>query len=183
MSNQSSLHRTKTVVLVEAPEWGDAEFYGQWLLAAAKALELLHQAKNDDPKFRAQIETLECVQCIDFGILATVFLSQLVNKEFYSFSVKTNSDDLWEFTLMADMGFFTLTGDRYQMTLPTNLDITAIKKAHLRLAETEDEDWIHHPERLVVAMPSSRARMYQRLLRDMSQTQRLADRRALLFLD
>jgi hypothetical protein len=139
--------------------------------------------KKDDPEFRARVDPLECMQLLDFGILATVFISQLVDKEFYTFSVQTDSDDLTEFSLMAEMGFFTLTGDRYQMTLPTNLDMTAIKKAHLRLAETEDEDWIHHPERLVVAMPSSRAQMYQRLLRDMNQTQRLADRRALLFLD
>jgi hypothetical protein len=180
MSDQSNLDRTETVVLVEAPEWGDAKFYGQWLLDAAKANELLHQAKNDDPEFRARIDTLEIIRLLDFGIMATVFLSQLVDKD--TFSVQTDSMNLTEFMLMAEMGFFTLTGDRYQMTLPINLDMIALKKAHLKLAETDDEDWIH-PERLVVAMPNSRAQMYQRLLRDMSQPQRLADRRALLFLD
>ena len=83
---------------------------------------------------------------------------------------------------MAEMGFFTLTGDRYQMTLPTNLDLDTVKQACLKLAETKDEDWIH-PQRLVVAMPRSQAEKYQRLLRNVSQAQRLADRRALLFLD
>ena len=52
----------------------------------------------------------------------------------------------------------------------------------LKLAATEDENWIH-PERLVVHMPRSKAGNYQNLLQNMNPKQRLADRRALLFLD
>ena len=76
---------------------------------------------------------------------------------------------------MAEMGFFALTGDRYQMTTPSNPDMDKVKQAHLKLARTEDEDWIH-PEQLVVDMPHARATEYQRLLNDMKS--RTAARRS-----
>jgi len=171
-----------TYILVEGPSWGDAEFYGRWLLDAAKVNQLLQQAKRDDPDFRKAIDALEMVRCLDFGIMATVFVSQFTDKKFHTFVVNANSVDLIEFVLMAEMGFFALTGDRYQMTTPSNLDMDKVKQAHLKLARTEDEDWIH-PERLVVDIPYARATTYQRLLNDMNQEQRLADRRLLLFLD
>jgi hypothetical protein len=87
-----------------------------------------------------------------------------------------------DFVLMSEMGFFSLTGERYQMTLPSLLDVNKVKQAHIKLAETEDEEWIH-PERLVADMPYSRAEMFQQLLGKMNQSHRLADRYALLFLD
>jgi len=111
-----------------------------------------------------------------------VFVSQFVDNKFQTFILDPDSADLVDFVLMVEMGFFTLTGDRYQMTLPTELNMDGVKRAHVKLARKEDEDWIH-PERLVVDMPRARAMEFQRLLGDMDQDQRLADRRALLFLD
>ncbi len=169
-------------ILIEGPAWGDAEFYGTWLINAAKANKLLHQARRDDPDFNSSLDVLEVSQCLDFGIMATVFASQFTDKKFHTFIFDSDSADLLDFVLMVEMGFFTLTGDRYQMTLPTKLDIDLVKQAHLKLAGTEDEGWIH-PERLVVDMPRARAVEFQRLLGDMDQGQRLADRRSLLFLD
>ena len=49
--------KNDTRVLVEGPTWGDAKFYGHWLLNAAKAQALLEQAKTDDPRFRTAIDT------------------------------------------------------------------------------------------------------------------------------
>ena len=86
------------------------------------------------------------------------------------------------FVLMAEMGFFVQTGKRYQMTVPEKLNTEIVKQAHLKLAGSEDDEWIH-PERFAVDLPYPQAKMYQRLLREMSEKQRLADRRALLFLD
>jgi hypothetical protein len=183
MKTDNFAYKSKPLILVEGPTWGDAEFYGHWLLSAAKANKLLEQAKRDDPEFRKAIDTLETCQCLDFGIMGTVFLSKFVDKEFETFVIDPDTeDDLVDFVLMIEMGFFALTGERYQMTLPPNLDMDSVKQAHLKLAATEDEDWIH-PERLIVDMPYSKAKKYQSLLRKMNQEQRLADRRALLFLD
>jgi|SRR5215471_3375285 len=175
--------KNATHILVEGPAWGDAEFYGQWLLEAAKAQRLLDHAKRDDLVFRQAIDTLEVVQLLDYGIMATIFLSQFADKQFQTFIIDLASWDANDFCLMAQMGFFALTGDRYQMVLPRNLDMERVKQAHLKLAETQDEDWVHHPERLIVAMPHARATRFQRLLGEMNQDRRLADRRVLLFLD
>ena len=56
MSNQVTAQKAETVVLAEGAAWGDAEFYGRWLLDAAKANDLLNEAKDDD-EFRKRIET------------------------------------------------------------------------------------------------------------------------------
>jgi hypothetical protein len=175
--------KCESCILVEGPAFGDAEFYGKWLLSAAKANDLFQQAKTDDPEFRDAIDTLELVPELHFGIAATVFLSYyFVGKEFQTFAFDSSSAQLLYFVLMAEMGFFVQTGNRYQMTVPEKLDIDIVKQAHLKLAETEDENWIH-PERFAVDLPFPQAKMYQRQLREMSEDQRLADRRALLFLD
>jgi hypothetical protein len=112
----------------------------------------LEQAKRDDPVFRQAIDTLELLQLLDYGIMATVLVSQFVDKKFQTFIIEFASEDVNDFCLMVQMGFFVLTGDRYQMVLPQNLDVERVKQAHLTLAETEDDDWIH-PDRLIVAMP------------------------------
>src|SRR5262245_58611388 len=75
-------YRCRPCILVEGPAWGDAKFYGQWLLGAGKANELLQDATNNDAEFRTAIETLEMGQCLDFGIMATVFLSLFADKQF-----------------------------------------------------------------------------------------------------
>lgn len=170
-------------VLVEGPLWGDAEFYGFWLLSAANAQEWLQEGKKNDPEFHSATQILEVFESIDFGITATVFLSRFAESKFHTFTVDTYDFlETMEFVLMVEMEFFKLTGDRYQMTLPENLDFDAVKIAHVWLAGTADDDWIH-PERLVVSMPPARASQYQRLLSDMDQNQRIADRCTLLNLD
>ncbi len=167
-------------VLVEGPSWGDAGFFGRWLLTAAKVNELLQQAKRDDPDFHRSVDNLEILRTLDFGIMAIVFVSQFADKEFYTFVIDiVSSEDLIDFALMVEMGFFVLTGDRYQMTLPPTIDLETVKQAHLKLARTEDDDWIH-PERLVRGMSYTQARKYQHLLGKMDQDQRLAARQALL---
>lgn len=164
-------------ILIEGPAWDDAVFWAHWLLVAEEANRLLQDAKKDDPEFHDAIFTLE-LYGLDLRIMAKVFLSQF-DKNFYTFTIEVSSEDLDAFALMVEMGFFKLTGDRYQMTIPENLDRERVMQAHLRL---QDENWVHL-ESLLVGMPRSRARRYESLLGSMNQDQRLADRRALLFID
>ena len=70
---------------------------------------------------------------------------------------------------------------RVRYPRPSSTSI-ALSKPILELMATEDHEWVH-PERRVMTMPGPRAVKFQRLLRDMNQRQRLADRRALLFMD
>jgi hypothetical protein len=160
---------------------GDADFYGRWLVYAAHANKIFNNLKLDDPQFRAATETIEIAELLDFGIAATHFLC-LLRQKFETFILETG--DLVPFVLMVGMGFFTRTGDRYQMTLPLYLDADGVKKAHLELMRTQNvrEDWIH-PERLVVSMPLAKAANYQGLLSAMDQEERIAERRALLSQD
>jgi hypothetical protein len=67
-----------------------------------------------------------------------------------------------EFAMMTEMGFFFLTGQRYQMAIPTRLNMEKIKMAALKLAQTEDKECYLHPEYLVATMPKTEAEAWQR---------------------
>jgi hypothetical protein len=179
----AGIKKSGTHILVEGPAWGDADFYGHWLLEAVKAQRLLNQAKRDDAAFQEALEiAAEFDHCLNYGILATFYVSQFAkDDQLQAFIVDIPYFDLIDFAFMVEMGFFVLTGDRYQMVLPQNLDMELVKRAHLKFAGPE-EDWIPL-ERSIVAIPHASATQFQRLLGEMNQDQRLADRRLLLFLD
>jgi hypothetical protein len=80
---------------------------------------------------------------------------------------------------MVSLGFFRLTGHRYQMTIPDRLTESKVKKAALAVAGTEDDDWLH-PEKLITIMSLSEARAWQVRLRAMDEAHRIADRKLLL---
>ena len=50
---------------------------------------------------------------------------------------------------MAETGFFHLTGDRYQMTVPQEISGSKIEAALLKLAASEDPEYNLHPEQFV----------------------------------
>jgi hypothetical protein len=154
MKTENSICKTKSCILIEGTASRDAEFNGLWLLSAAKADGLLQQAKRDDPEFCKAITAIEESEFMDFGLSAKWFLSELAaNKGFQTFVI--DADPANAFVIMAETGFFALTGDHYQMTLPSNLDMGRVKQAYLKLAETEDEECLCNPEWLLVAMPYS----------------------------
>jgi hypothetical protein len=87
--------------------------------------------------------------------------------------------DLIDFALMVDMGFFTLTESHYQMTIPHGLGLQGVKKAHLKLAETKDAEWIH-PERHLVLIAHEKLKEVRRQLVAMSRSDRARRRLDLL---
>ena len=44
-----------TCVLVEGPAWGDAEFYGRWLLNAAKRIDCCKMRRGMMPPFALRL--------------------------------------------------------------------------------------------------------------------------------
>ena len=82
--------------------------------------------------------------------------------------------------MMVSLGFFVLTGKRYQMTIPSRLNTAKIKDAALALARTEDPEYCLHPEDLITTMPVSEAKTWQQRLRAMDDSHRNADRQLLL---
>ena len=84
------------------------------------------------------------------------------------------------FVTMADVGFFSKTGDRYQMTIPKSLRIRTIRESLLRLAATEDQECYLPPEWLVATMTNKAASDWEHRLKTIGSMQRVADRNALL---
>jgi hypothetical protein len=146
--------------LVEGPRWGDAEFYAEWLSSAAKAEELRVQAFEDE-NFNKRITTV-CVGYIpDFCLGASALLMRF--KEHRStftilFNTDRDLDDGADFVMMLGMGFFELTGQRYQMIIPSPLTLETVKAAMIKFANTEDDCCTLHPEDLAVTMPHAQLR-------------------------
>jgi hypothetical protein len=158
--------------LVEGPRWADTVSYGSWLLAIAKADALWKEAIKD-PSFKKEVDRLMVVSMPDFSIGATILLSRL-EKNLASFLVDLNEEEGEEFVMMVEMGFFALTGQRYQMVIPAHLDMKRVKSAALKLAQTEDDEY------LVATIPYTQAKEWQARLRLMDENQRCADRILLL---
>ena len=180
MSPENSIKVRDPYILVEGPKRCDAEFYGKWLLMAAKA-EALWEKALADPDFEKRVFSLVSGEIPDFGRGATVMLSRL-EKDFISFKLRVFRNYMSlveEFVMMAEMGFFVLTGQRYQMTIPAELNAERVKMAALKFAETLDEDFLH-PEHLVATMPYPEAKAWQLRLRNMDTAHRDADRLLLL---
>jgi hypothetical protein len=155
--------RTSLYALIEGPAWGDAQFYGEWLLAGAKA-EAYWKEAFIDQHFKQQIDRI-CVAYIpDFAIAASIMIMQL--KEYRTrFLIELNSEDGDDFVMMAEMGFFARRNNLYQMTLPSSLTLEKVKAAIVTFAKTEDAEFALHPEYLVTSIPLSQARTLQNRLR------------------
>jgi len=158
-------------VSVEGPGPGDAEFLERWLLAAVEADHALQEQFRKNPGLRQQISRLEVLCLVEFSPAVTKCV-ELLMENLTCFSL-----DLWDewgeiFTVMAELGFFRLTGDRYQMTIPREVTGSRIESALLRLAATED---VHHEE-LVTCLTKPEAQKWQLRLERLPWMQRVADR-------
>lgn len=167
-----------TYILIEGPRWGDAEFLGKWLLAASRANELLTRVR-EEAAFRGTMFTVDIITIRDFGISAIVVLSKLA-ENFSTVLFSLEELDMNDVAIMAELGFYQRTGDRYQMTIPARIDIHRVKMALRKFAETEDAEYVLHPENLVHTIQMSEGKTWQERLKQMDEEQRLADRDALL---
>jgi hypothetical protein len=152
------IDRNNPCVLIEGPNWGDAAFYGKWLLAAGQA-ETFWEDALKDPDFKKQVESVCTLYIPDFGITASVIVMGL---EEYRTTLVLDlcNEDGEDFVMMVMMGFFAPTKKGYRMAIPLDLTAAKVKKAIVRYAETEDEECVLHPEYLVNTMsfPEARAR-------------------------
>jgi hypothetical protein len=150
--------------LVTGPSWGDAVFYGKWLLAASRAGKLSSEA-HQDLAFLKKIDSLTVIYDLDFSIAASLIIMQLTE---FGNSLIVHVDGVFvtdHFAMMAGMGFFRAVGCHHHMSLPNRLRAIDVRRAILKYAETEDEESMLHPEYLVAAMPLTEARTHQIRLR------------------
>jgi|SoiMethySBSTD1v2_1073268.scaffolds.fasta_scaffold542026_2 hypothetical protein len=148
-------------VLVEGPTWGDAQFYGEWLLAAAKA-QLFWTDAVKDQQFAKEIERLRVAYEPDFGIAATVMLMNLRGHWTTFVLDLLYSEEGEEFVMMAGIGLFVPSGRAWRMTIPPVLTSETVKNAALAFARTEDREYILHPEQLVTCMSRAEAKVLQK---------------------
>ncbi len=107
-------------ILVEGPGPGEAECLGRWLLAAVEADRVLEEQFKKNPTLKEQIFRLEVVYHVSFSPAATKFV-ELLMKNLTCFSLALSDEWAEIFSIMAQIGFFRLTGDRYQMTVPEGI--------------------------------------------------------------
>jgi hypothetical protein len=178
--NEPTDHSTKSYfILAEGPRRSDAGFASQWLLSAIEADRLLQPYLSETPGFHVSIVRLECPYKIEFGPSAMAFIGMWQTKGCFSLDLL---DPEWAeiFCIMARLGFFKQTGQRYQMIVPETVELDRIKDELLRLIATQDSEYRLHPEELLTNMPRQQAMDWKRKLKRMHWEKRIADRDALL---
>ena len=108
------------VVLVETPRWGDAKFFGRWLVAAAEAQQALENALASDRDLWWRIEYPRGPFRMQLDVNAMYYLRRLCDSS-CSFVVYMNSPDGQIFFVLVQMGLFVQTGTRYRMIIPKSI--------------------------------------------------------------
>ena len=148
MNQKVSIHENDPCIVVVGPPWPSpghhhtelfcghhrTEFYGRWLLAAAKADEVWKKVKGE-PHYEEQLERVPNNYLPAFGATALWLVSQLANNSFSAIvSVNGREEEMrgW-FLTMRHMDFFScsLFDKRYKMLLPHRLSMANIKNAVL----------------------------------------------------
>jgi hypothetical protein len=167
-------------VVIEGPSCVDAEFIRRWLGAALASDQVLQHYFKQVPEFQKAVSRLEVGYLIAFAPAAAAFIRKWL-KDRRSFSLNLHESTWAEiFTVMVGIGFFTRTGDYYQMTLPDCLELDAIIESLLQFAESEDEFSFLHPERHLATTTKYLAKLIQKKLHKKDEGARLADRERLL---
>jgi hypothetical protein len=166
-------------VLVEGPSIRDLDFAAAWLMAVVGAHERFWECSKD-PRFRASLDYLQIRSFIEFHNSAMDFVgSWLQGKGAFEFEVQNHVRGV-TFAVMKALGFFSLTDQRYQMTMPSGVTQEDIYKAVHRLTEMHDGNGCLCPEELLVSMEPQEAKEWAVRLKDMEVDERLADRKLLL---
>ena len=144
-------------IVVRCPTKDDAAFASRWLASAHKADGMLARYRKRNPHFEEAIAPLLMWYDVEFSPTAMAFVS-LWLKGNNAYVLDLSATDLNEpFAYMAEVGFFTWSGQDYCMSEPCKLTPKVIANALLRLADTKDEDDYVHPELLLKTMTSEDA--------------------------
>jgi hypothetical protein len=152
-------------VVVQCPSPSEASFLARWLTAATEADFLQTRLRRDDPPFDKAIERLRCHYDVEFSPAAMAFVRLwLTSGAAFSLSL---FDSEWAepFTYMVAAGFFMEVDNHYEMTQPRVLTSDVIARGLLRLAATEDQDYVLHPEWLLTTMTKQAARRTVKMIK------------------
>jgi hypothetical protein len=152
--------------LIEGAGFGEADFYGRWLIAAAEAESIWKIIQREEQFFG-----LTWGDIPDLGLGAIYILSR-IKHDYCIVSLRPTQEMVeWpimlEFVLMVELGLLTLTGTHYQITIPPrgpNSD--EVRAAALKLSKTGDENSTAYPERFITAMTRFEAERWRRQTND-----------------
>jgi hypothetical protein len=160
-------------MLVEGPNSNDICFIADWL-SSFDDLERLYEelCHAADSEVIAAHNELLCNDGTYFSCLAKQIVPDLFSSA--AVVVQLNERNRQAVTVFITLGFLTLTGERYQMTLPDKLDQKRVKTAVLQVCAGEKSI---NP---VVTMAREKAFRWRKTLDEMFVPQRLSDRDLLL---
>jgi hypothetical protein len=161
MHDSPAAAKSDLVALVETPTWGDVKFFGRWFLAVAEAQQALEAAFESDPSLR---ERFEITVKTNLGIDAMLYIHYIVGS-YCSFVIDIASENADGFYILAQLGLFVRTGNRYQLSIPQNISPKDAAAAIERLLSTEDDEFVLHHEKIIECMTRSDAAEWQRQLR------------------
>jgi hypothetical protein len=160
-------------IFVEGPRRASAEFYGKWLLGAAKADEVWKKAK-EEPRYKKQLERVPNNYFPAFGINAIRLLSLLPTNNFSTIVCVKSKDNGEErlrwFLIMRRMGFFFFPEKRYEMRIPHRVSMAGVKNAVLAGFLMNDPEHCLRPEYSSPTMTHAEAEAWQMRLCEMGET-------------
>ncbi len=141
-------------VAIEAPPLG-LEDPGAWL-QTAKRLQKVWLMLCEDKGFAHQIFRLRMFTEPEFSIGGLELLAKIERASRYRRSlikICLADQEAQEIVIFVAAGLLKLVNGRYQLAVPCDIDMGAVRVACLALAATEDEEYVLHPEALVMAVP------------------------------
>jgi hypothetical protein len=157
-------------ILIEGPLIRNARFAVAWL---SSAIEL-------DQKWNERWNAPLMMLIGTFEASAMEFAKQwLAGNGVFSVNLRQNA--MAETLLvMIELGFFTLTGNRYQMTLPDPITTADVRRALFRMIEIQDQHELADLENLFSILSEAEAQGWIDRISNMDSDERLTDRNLLL---
>jgi hypothetical protein len=159
-------------IFVEGPRRPSAEFYGKWLLGAAKADEVWKKVK-EEPRYKNQIERVPNNYFPAFGMNAIRLVSLLPTNNF-STIVSLDCEHKGEerlrwFLIMRLLDFFSVSDKRYEMRVPHRVSMAGVKNAVLAGFLMNDTECCLRPEYSAPTMTYAEAKAWQTRLCEMGE--------------
>jgi hypothetical protein len=136
-------------ILIEMTHEPNCRFVASWLLRAAEAQSFCSETLRD-PAFKNTASALFSLSEPNLELTALEALSALRQGDppFHSnktghvlavdLDVAESGDFGTTFAVMVQLGFFSLTGDSYRMTVPESVTLEQVQQAALKVASTAE---------------------------------------------
>jgi hypothetical protein len=153
--------------------WAEPEFYGKWLLAAAKADDVW-QSVIEEPRYKKQLECIPSGYFPAFGPTAIWLVSQLPSNSFSAIvTLNGKEDELPRWFLTArHLSFFAFTATHYEMRIPHYVGMGGVKNAVLAGFQMDERDCYLRPEYESPTMPYAEAKALQERVHEMRKNYR-----------